>query len=158
MIENRVQIRFPVDSEEWHAASAEILWAEIVRRGTKKLFKLLNSPFYFRGVSRFDVVDVVPAPNGLGLDYSTTVEKSGHSNIWLQVVFPAPAAFEGPWSMLRDLGCVCESTLMNTENGKMTLYALDVPADADGHRVVSILDQPEAVWIFQIAHLAHKSS
>ena len=77
----------------------------------------MNHPFYARGVSLLDVVDVDPAPDGLGLDYTETIERSGHSNTWLMVASPPPSAFEKFWSELQELNCSYESTPMDTEVG-----------------------------------------
>jgi hypothetical protein len=158
MNENHMKVRFELDPADWHGSSAETLWAETVWVGTKKALRLMNSPFYARGVSYLDVVDVILAPDKLGLDYAGTLEKSGHSTIWLQVSSPPPPGFDEYWSSLQRLGCTYESASMNTEDGKRILYSVDVPTEANIDRVLSIVEQGQArdVWIFQIPHLAHK--
>ena len=157
--EDYIKVRFLLDPADWHAATAERVWAEPIWAGGRKVFRLMNHPFYMHGVSFLDVVDAVRAPDGLGLDYAATIERSGHSNIWLMVVSPPPSAFEDLWSALQKLNCSYESTSMDTEDGRrQTLYAVDVPAGTDITRVLSIAEQgqTEDVWIYQIGHLAHE--
>jgi hypothetical protein len=160
MTENQMKIRLLLDPTDWHRASAELVWVEVLWGGTRKIFKILNSPFYARGISYLDVVDVVPAPDGYGLDYARTIQKSGHSNIWLQVPSPPPKAFKYYWSSLHELGCTYESSSEDTKDGNKILYAVDVPPEAEIDQVLSILErgQDRDVWIFQIGHLAHNAS
>jgi hypothetical protein len=81
MNQNYIKIRFLLDTADWHGFPSERLWAEPIWDGTKKIFRLMNSPFYARGVSFLDIVDVVPAADGSGLVYAGTIEKSGHSTV-----------------------------------------------------------------------------
>jgi len=157
MTENRIKIRLLPQPEDWHDYVGERVWTKVLWGGTRKIFKILNSPFFTRGISRLDIVDVVPAPDGSGLDYASTIQKSGHSNIWLQVPSPLPKAFKYYWSALQELGCRYEGHEMDTEDGKKILYAVDVPAETDIDNILSILEraQDKDVWIFQIGHLAH---
>jgi hypothetical protein len=162
MTENHIKIRLLLDPTDWHGCSSERVWAEVLWGGTKKIFRLLNSPFYARGISHLDVVDALPAADGFGLDYAGTIQKSGNSNIWLLVPSPPPPEFDQYWSLLQRSGCTYESTSKDTEDGRKTLYAVDVPAEADIDRVLSVIEQGQArgVWIYQIGHLvrtAHNS-
>jgi hypothetical protein len=158
MNENYMKVRFELDPEDWHGSSAETLWAETIWLGTKKALRLMNSPFYARGVSYLDVVDVILAPDRLGLDYAGTLEKSGHSTIWLLVPDDLLAGFKKYWPSLGRLGCTYEGSSENTVDGKQTLYSVDVPAETDIDAVLSIVEevQDRNVWIFQIGDLAHK--
>lgn len=160
MTENQMKIRLLLDPADWHGAPSERVWVEVLWGGTRKIFKILNSPFYAHGISYLDIVDVVPAPDGNGLNYARTIQKSGHSNIWLQVPSPPPKAFKYYWSSLQELGCRYERTEHDTEDGKKTLYAVDVPPEAEIDGVLSILErgQDKDVWVFQIGHLAHNAS
>jgi hypothetical protein len=158
MNKNYIKVRFLLDPADWHGASSELLWTEPIWGGTKKIFRLMNSPFYARGVSFLDIVDVVPASDGAGLDYAATIEKSGHSTIWLLVPSPPPLGFDNYWSSLQQLGCTYEYSSEDTEVGKRRLYSVDVPTETDIDRVLSIIEQGQAkdIWIFQIGDLAHK--
>jgi hypothetical protein len=158
MNENYMKVRFLLNPEDWHGSSAELLWAETIRLGTKNVLRLMNSPFYARGISYLDVVDVILAPDKLGLDYAGTLEKSGHSTIWLLVPDDLPAGFKDYWQSLKRLGCTYEWSSEDTVDGKQKLYSVDVPAETDIDAVLSIVEeaQDKNVWIFQIGDLAHK--
>jgi hypothetical protein len=158
MNENRIKLRFLVDREDWHGSSAETLWTEVLWGGTMKVFRLMNSPFYARGVSYLDIVRALPAPDGSGLDYAGIVEKSGHSTIWLLVPFEPPAGFKNYWLSLERLGCTYEWSSEDTVDGKRKLYSVDVPAKTDIDAVLSIVEdgQDNDLWIVQIGDLAHK--
>jgi hypothetical protein len=158
MNENHMKVRFELDPADWHGSSAETLWAETVWVGTKKALRLMNSPFYARGVSYLDVVDVILASDKLGLDYAGTLEKSGHSTIWLLLPDDLLAGFKEYWPSLERLGCTYESSSENTVDGKQTLYSVDVPAETDIDAVLSLVEeaQDKNVWVFQIGDLAHK--
>lgn len=84
MPDNYTKIRFNLNPEDWHGAPAELLWAEPIGPKGSRVFRLMNSPYYARGVSYLDIVRAEEAPDGLGLDYAGTVESSGHSTVWLQ--------------------------------------------------------------------------
>jgi hypothetical protein len=156
--ENYMKVRFLLDPEDGYESSPETLWAETVWLGTRKAVRLMNSPFYARGVSYLDVVDVILAPNKLGLDYAGTLENSGHSTIWLLVPDDRPAGFKEYWPVLERLGCTYEFSSENTADGKRTLYSVDVPAETDVDAVLTIVEeaQDKNAWIFQIGDLAHK--
>jgi hypothetical protein len=158
MDENYIKLRFFLDPADWHGSSAELLWTEPIWGGTTKVFRLMNSPFFARGVSYLDVVRAIPAPDGLGLDYAGTIEKSGHSTIWLMVPSGPPAGFHNYWVSLQKLHCNYEGEFMNTAGGGQTLYAIDVRPEADIGSVLSIIEEGQAnnVWNFQIGDLVHK--
>jgi hypothetical protein len=99
----------------------------------------MNSPFYARGVSYLDVVDVILAPDKLGLDYAGTLEKSGHSTIWLLVPDDLPASFKEHWPSLQRLSCTYEWSSEDMADGKQKLYSVDVPAETDIDEVLSIV-------------------
>jgi hypothetical protein len=96
--------------------------------------------------------------SGDGIDYAGTVEKSGHSTIWLMVPFGPPAGFNNYWLSLERLHCTYESSSMDTTDGKQTLYSVDIPPETDIDAILSIIEEGQAddVWIFQIGDLAHK--
>lgn len=156
MNENYIKLRFLLDPADWHGSSTELLWTEPLWGGTTKVFRLMNSPFFARGVSYLDIVRAMPAPDGYGIDYAGTVEKSGHSTIWLLVPSGPPPGFNNLWSSLLQLHCNYEAELMPSR--KQTLYAVDVPPETDIDGVLSIIEEGQAnsVWSFQIGDLAHK--
>jgi hypothetical protein len=158
MDENYIKLRFPLDPADWHGSSAELMWTEPIWGGTTKVFRLMNSPYFARGVSYLDIVRAIPAPDGYGLDYAGIIEKSWHSTIWLMVPSGPPAHFNNYWSPLQQMHCTYEGQFMNTEAGKQTLYSVDVPPETDIDSVLSIIEEGQAnnIWNFQIGDLASK--
>jgi len=159
MKDKRVKIRFALDPSEWHATPAERMWAEPVAGDERQAFRLLNSPFYARGVSYLDVVQAVPEEDGLGLEYAGTLQNSGHSTIWL-LAEPESSTFSNCWSELQKMGCTYERSAESTAYGMRTLYSVDVPAEVDVDRVLLSVEegQRQNAWIFQVGHLGHVKS
>jgi hypothetical protein len=56
MSEPLVRVRFDLDSSDWHGHGGETLWAEPVIGTEWTKFRIMNSPFFVRGVSFLDVV------------------------------------------------------------------------------------------------------
>jgi hypothetical protein len=156
MNENYIKVRFLLDPEDWPGLTAENLWAEVLWGGTTKVFRLMNTPFYARGVSYLDIVRTIPALDGYGIDYAGLLEKSGHSTIWLLVPYGRLDDFQNYWLPLKQMHCSYESSSMDTI--KQTLYAVDVPPETDIDAVLSIVEEGQAnnVWLFHIGDLAHK--
>jgi uncharacterized protein DUF4265 len=152
MAERYVKIGFSLDRREWHSYPSEALWAEPIGEVPPKAGRLMNSPFYARGVSFMDIVRIVSAEDGF-LEYAGIIEKSGHSTIWLLV--PADSlSFEEFWSPLHESGCRYEGA----DHENRILYAVDVPPEADIERVFFHVEdaQRKNVWPFQVGDLAHK--
>ena len=152
MPDSYTRIRFNLNREDWHGETAEILWAEPVGSKGSGVFRLMNSPYYARGVSYLDIVRAEEAPDGLGLDYAGTVEPSGHSTVWLQA--PNTPEFARHWQKLHSMGCTYEGLNMSTVGGKRTLYSVDVPPEADLDEIVAILEEGDrnGAWLWQIPH------
>jgi hypothetical protein len=156
MFENYEKMLFRLNPQDWHRMTGERIWAEPVGNGNTNIYRLHNSPFYAHGVSYLDVVRGIPEEDGEGLEYGGTIEKSGHSTIWLMV--PAGPGFDYYWPSLQDLGCTYEGSIEDIPTEKRTLYAVDVPPTADIERVIWAVNQVQArdVWAYQVGHLAHK--
>jgi hypothetical protein len=156
MYENYEKMLFRLNPEDWHHVTGERIWAESVENGNAKIYRLMNSPFFAHGVSYLDVVRGIPEEDGEGLEYGGTIEKSGHSNIWL--LAPDGPGFDKYWPPLQELGCTYEGSKEDTKAVKRTLYAVDVPPEADIARVLRIIGQAQSedVWRCEIGHMAHR--
>jgi hypothetical protein len=153
------KIRFNLDPNDWHSATAERIWAEPVGEDIEHAFRLMNSPFYARGVSFLDIVRAEEAHDGTGLEYAGTIRRSGHSTIWLLVPLGS-SKFAEHWDLLHSKDCTYESTTMDTQLGMRTLYSVDVPTTANFDEIRSILEEGhrQGVWIFQVGHQGHGAS
>lgn len=154
MTHNYTKIRFFVHSFPWPHETAENLWAEPVGQRGSGAFRLMNSPYYSREASYLDIVRATEAPDGLGLDYADTIQASGHSTVWLFTPLNSPE-FKPHWQPLHSHGCTYEGFIMDTPDGKRTLYSVDIPPEADFEEVLSILNegQNRGVWLFHIGHV-----
>jgi len=121
------------------------------------VYKLMNSPFFARGVSHLDIVRAAPREDGTGLQFAGVLDHAGHST-YMILATPKPPGFEEYWGKLEALGCTYESTTINTRHGKKLLYSVDVPTSTDLYAVYAILEDAEkqGVWMFQEGHVGHK--
>ena len=55
MTEQLVRVHFDLDSSDWHGHGGESLWAAPVVGTDWRNFRIMNSPFFVRGVSFQDV-------------------------------------------------------------------------------------------------------
>jgi Domain of unknown function (DUF4265) len=153
------RIYFELDPLDWHGAGSEGIWAEPVKESTSSsIYRLLNSPFYARGVSYLDIVRAVPrADEGVGLQFAEVIEHSGHST-YMILVLPQSLHFNIFWRRLEVLGCTYEPTgVIATGFGQRELYSVDVPTSSDVHAVYSVLEDGERdnIWVFQEGHCGH---
>lgn len=147
---NKCKVRFRLNrhmlGEEiaWPPLEVESLWAEIVGTGTARL---LNYPFYAKGVSYLDEISIKPAespPNegaeGTGpslFDFGSVLRHSGHGTV--RVVLTSEKhrdQAEEAVSQVEKLGCTFESADFD-----LPTLAIDVPPQVDQHRVMAILEQ-----------------
>jgi hypothetical protein len=145
-------ISFDLDPDDWHGHGAEGIWAEPVSDFGPGAWRLLNSPFFFRGVSYLDIVRGIPPTESAPHSFGGVIKHSGHSTY--MILFPVDSKdFEPYWKRLQDLGCTREWATIGMEN----LYSVDVPPSADIHAVYAILEEGErdGVWEFQEGHCAH---
>jgi hypothetical protein len=63
---SKLRVYFRLDPIDWHGRSNEGLWAEQVENATPgTAFRLLNSPFFVRGVSFLNIVRAELREDGL---------------------------------------------------------------------------------------------
>ncbi len=152
------RIYFELDPHDWHGGGFEGLWAEPIEDSTPGIYRLLNSPFYARGVSYLDIVRAVPRTDGgAGLAFAGIVDHGGHST-YMILVPPKSADFETYCQRLEALGCTFEGAgVEETGAGPRELFSIDVPNSSDIIAVYSILDEGEKadIWDFQEGHCGH---
>ena len=139
-------------SQSRDGVRTESLWAVPV---DATRLKLLNTPFHITGVSLHDVVTATPLPGGDGRYLAgRVVEKSGRST-YRVLTYPETklSDFLSAWRQLEALGCTYEQP-----PGVLTsLYAIDVPPDAEIEQVLVLLRaaQVAGVWDFEQGDFGH---
>jgi hypothetical protein len=155
-----VKVYFELDAEDWHGHSSESLWAErIPNSQSKSVFRLLNSPFFTRGISYLDIVRAESIPGTAGFQFAEVLDRSGHSTFMI-LVPPLSTEFDRHWEKLEELGCGYESMTITLSFGVRTLYGVDVPESSGIDVVSSILDEGERtnVWMYQTGHLCQSGN
>ncbi len=142
------KVTFFLNQNEWHGYASETIWAE---QTSGNCYRLRNTPFYAKGVSLHDVVCVKAKNHELIFDYVAI--RGGHSTYRLLVDRSRQQEiFLQYWQPLQELGCSYE-----TAEGRMRLYAIDVPPSADIYKVYSLLEKGETdgIWEFEEGHCGH---
>ena len=148
LMSQRVKVAVDVP-ESVVGETVETLWAERVEDG----YRLLNSPWYAKGISYLDVVEATVAGDGL-FQIRRKVGTAGHSTYRLLVKDDADWARH--WDELQSLGCTYEESL---ENG-FPLLAVDVPPECDIHAAYSSMEEGETAgaWQFEEGDVNHPVS
>ena len=152
-----VRVIVELDSGDWHGHASERLWAEPVEGSdVSTAFRLVNSPFFARGMSYRDIVIASPTASDGGLVVERVLEHGGHST-YMILADPNSQRFEEYWNELAALGCTYEGTGTEMTFGGRALYSVDVPPEADVYAAYSILERTEmnGVWGFQEGHVGH---
>lgn len=161
MASQLTKIRFGLDIREWHGHGGEFLWAEPINDAIAQSFRVLNSPFFTKGINYHDVVKAHKSSEDLGLEFDEVVSRSGHSTYMIVTQKDEPR-LDAYWDRLRQKGCSYESMEMNFSMGRRQLMSVDVPPAANIHDVYAVLQkgEDEGVWMFQegYAHLPKASS
>lgn len=137
-------------SDDWHGYDTETVWAEAL--GDNRC-KLKNSPFYAKGVSFDDVVNVNRALQSDTVVFDSIAITSGHSTYRILVSQSTPLEdFEKYWRPIQDLGCSYEAA-----QGLHSIIAIDVPSESDIHEVYRLLEKGEedGIWDFEEGHCGH---
>lgn len=133
----------------WHGYGAESVWVEGM---PDKSLRLMNTPFFAKGLSYLDVVDVKVEDNALV--FAGVRSRSGHSTYRLILEnATTELQFAERWAAMAALGCTYESF------GDLRLYAVDVPSTAAVRELYPLLQAGErdGVWDFQEGHFAGKA-
>lgn len=150
MARRLVKVRFDLDSSDWHGIGSETLWAAAENAETGS-FRLMNSPFFARGIGYLDVVRTkVGAEESNTFDYQEVIERSGHST-YMILTESESMEFQKLWSLLESSGCSYESTTIQLSIGRRILLSVDVPPAANLHEVYDLLmkGEDDGIWIFQ---------
>lgn len=153
----KVKVLFELESGDWHGHGDETLWAELVARSDGRAFRLLNSPFFARGVSYQDTVEATLIDGSyLVFLFREVVKRGGHSTYMILSKIDEPR-LEFYWSWLEKAGCSYESATVDLGIGRRRLLSVDVPPSANLEDVYDLLERGEHdnVWMFQEGY-AHK--
>jgi hypothetical protein len=144
-----VKIIFDLEPDAWHGSSTEALWAEKLEHAS---YRIVNTPFYVKGVSFGDVVKVKTTEHGLL--YCETTIRGGHSTYRIIVV--NIDCFEKYWQALRKFGCTYEEN----QTLDLPMFAVDVPPRANLDGIFQLLTDGETadVWSFEEGHCARNTS
>ena len=141
-----VKVLFRLEPGAWHGSSTETLWAE---RLDQRRFRLRNVPFFALGVS---VEDVIFARDLDAIfEFEQVSIRAGHSTY--RIIAKVTISLEQlkrQWQELELLGCTYEQ-------GPGRLWAVDVPPNADIHKVYAVLEDGErnGIWEFEEGHCGH---
>ncbi|HZB90769.1 MAG TPA: DUF4265 domain-containing protein [Stellaceae bacterium] len=153
-----LKVVFELDPGDWHGASTESMWAEMVWDRSPPQVILMNSPFHVEGVSFLDTVFVrmERLEKGERFWFAGVAARGGHSTYFVLTEIECPD-FPKYWSRLEALGCSYEETDGHTSYGHRMIYAVDVPPETGIHAVYAILAEGERdkVWRFQAGNLEH---
>jgi hypothetical protein len=133
----------------WHGFGTETVWVEGLPDGT---LRLRNTPFFAKGLSYLDVVDVKVEDEELL--FSGVRQRSRHSTYRLILEeSTTDEQFADRWTAFAALGCTYESF------GDLRLYAVDVPTTEAVKAVYLLLQAGEqaGLWDFEEGHFAGKA-
>jgi hypothetical protein len=150
MTEKLIKVSFELDPSDWHGHGSETLWASPIVESEWRHFRIMNSPFFARGISYRDIVKASAFDNDFILDFKEVVERGGHSTYMLLFEATEPR-FSSYWNMLEKSGCSYESTRIELSIGQRSLFSVDVPPSADIYEIYEILQRGErdSVLMFQ---------
>ena len=147
-----IRVQLAVQPASWHSIATETLWAKPVAPGVARL---KNSPFYAKGYSHHDLVEVT-FESGDGLPVVRKVlESSGHSTyvFWVEAGVESNAKFAAHWKPLEELGCTYEAV-------RGELLSVDVPAQSDikeAYRLMQVGEDANA-WHFMELNVGHRNA
>jgi Domain of unknown function (DUF4265) len=141
-----VKIKVPLERDNFAGADSESFWAEPAGDG---LYKLRNVPFYAKGLSYDDLVEV--QSDGADLIFKRVVKHNGHSTYRIYAKQGRTASEVS--AFLDKLGAMnCD-----VEPATDKLVAIDVRPEADVYAIYSALTDAERAGIidFQEGHCGH---
>ena len=140
------KMTIPLGDNAWHRFGSETVWVEGL---PDKTLRLRNTPFFAKGVSYLDIVDVKVEDHELV--FAGVRSRGGHSTYRL-ILDDAVTdqQFAERWKTLEALGCTYESF----KDSGLRLYAIDVPPLSDVKEVFAALKAAErdGVWDFEEGH------
>lgn len=142
------KVYIELEPDSWHGHTVESMWATRLDNG---LYKVENSPFFARGISYEDIVEVTQR-DGVNR-FVRTVFPSGASTYRILLeTNTTQAQFEHFWTPLEAEGCTYEQGDFD-----YIMYSVNVPKEADVHRVFACLNEGETqkAWDFEEGHCGH---
>jgi hypothetical protein len=133
--DEKTKVVFKLNPRKWHGHSTEALWAEKLGRGR---YRILNAPFFAKGISYADVVSAKKNSRGQ-LAFDEVAKRGGFSSIHLvaKASKESTKAFTTLFSALKKLGIEYE----RGDWGDVVAFALNVPPETDIGRVYAILEK-----------------
>jgi hypothetical protein len=142
---DRVKIRILLDSANQQGIKSESVWAEFV--GPDQ-YRVLNSPFYFFGLS---AEDIVKADRTAGsLEFRGVIARGGHSTYRVFLKGDRTIRdtdFRDCWAPISALGATFE-------NANDHFIAVDIPPGKNIAEAYRLLEKGEedGIWAFEEAH------
>jgi hypothetical protein len=130
----------------WNGHGDAVNLSRLNADGTLTQFRLLNTPFYAKGLSVDDVIAATLAPDGY--EFDSVIERSGHSTYRL-----IPEDRDQVAQGLMDL----QRLRCTWEEGPGGLLAIDVPPESNIHDVYAVLESgsEQGIWDFEEGHVGH---
>jgi Domain of unknown function (DUF4265) len=153
------KIMIELEDEPWHGGGVETLWAEKCTDGANENnFKVMNSPFFARGVNFLDIVEAEPTDNNFFYKYKKHIKFCGHSTYMIIYDISSIEA-EAALDKIIKIGCSYESTKYKFIDGEKWLISLDIPPETDIQAVYKFLEKTENdnIWIFQEGYAYSKT-
>jgi hypothetical protein len=143
-----VKVRFELDAGDWHGHGSETLWASIVA-AEWRCFRIINSPFFTRGISYMDTVAATPE-NHMTFKFDHVERRGGHSTYMILHALEEKR-ISTYWNLLERIGCSYESMQLELSIGKQVLLSVDIPPASDLDEACEIMErgQSDGVWMFQ---------
>jgi hypothetical protein len=137
-----IKIAIPLLPGEWHGFTVETVWA----RPTDQVgvVRLENSPFFAKGLSYRDLVQVVAGTLEDQLVFKQVVRKSGHCTYRVIPEDSSSGVFGAFLADLNQLGCTYESGSF----GGTVLYAVDTTDAETARRLYPRLEAGEQAGEF----------
>lgn len=132
----KVKAGFPLQRKgEWPPYDVEHVWLEKIG----ELYKVVNSPFYLKGVANGDLLSVNFAEDGYVSDWNV-ISPSHNSTIWIIEHSPTEVV-----KMLLDIGCEVE------REPNYNLISVSVPNSINYDTIDSILHKFEKEGLLSVA-------
>lgn len=138
-----IKVTLPLPAGEWHGFAVETVWA----RPTESLgvVSLENTPFFAKGLSYLDLVEVAAGDSGDEIVLQRVVKKMGHSTYRVIPADAKSATFESFLAALTPLRCTYESAVF----GNVGIYAIEVPDAEAARQLYTQLEAGELAGTFE---------
>lgn len=137
-----------LDQDDWHGYSTESVW---VSKASKGKYRVENIPFFAKGLSFRDMISVREIDGQLVFD-KRLVSAKGSTYRIIPAKGVSKDVLNQHLTALNAVGCAYEHGDFGFD-----LYALNVPADVDVHKVYALLEDGKhrQVWDFEEGDCSH---